>query len=83
MKYLALASLGLGLLISGCGDKLSSETQKAVEQIQAEVSKTTTKAIEDIKTDAVTRLQKVQSKPETKDTPQEKINKNEDRKTHQ
>ena len=83
MKYLALASLGLGLLISGCGDKLSSETQKAVEQIQAKVSKTTTKAIEDIKTDAVTRLQKVQSKPETKDTSQEKINKNEDGKTHQ
>lgn len=78
MKHIGFVCLGLGLLVSGCGDQLTSEAQKAVEQIKVEASKAATKAIDDIKADAVTRLKKVQSAPDKNDRPQEKTVKCED-----
>lgn len=78
MKHIALACLGLGLLISGCGEQLASEAQKAVEQIKLEASKAAVKAIDDLKSDAVTRLKKVQDSPDRNDRPQEKTGKKED-----
>jgi hypothetical protein len=78
MKLVAFACLGLGLLVSGCGDQLTSEAQKALEQIKVEASKAAVKTIDDLKTDAVTRLKKVQGVEEKKDQPQEKTVKNED-----
>jgi hypothetical protein len=78
MKHIALVCLGLGLLVSGCGEQLNSEAQKAIEQIKVEASKAATKAIDDIKADAVAKLKSVQGEPEKKDTPQEKAGKTED-----
>ena len=66
------------MLVAGCGEQLTNEAQKAAEQIKAEASKTATKAINDITTDAVTRLKKVQDLTEKKDKSQEKTVKNED-----
>lgn len=78
MKHTALVCLGLGLLVSGCGEQLGSEAQKAVEQLKVEASRAAAKTIDDIKNDAVTRLEKVQGVTEKKDQPQEKSVKNED-----
>jgi hypothetical protein len=78
MKHLAIVCLGLGLLASGCGEQLSGEAQKAVEQIKVEASKAAAKAIDDIKTDAVAKLKSVQGQPEKKDQPQEKNGKTEE-----
>jgi hypothetical protein len=78
MKHIALICLGLGLLVSGCGEQLNSEAQKAIEQIKVEASKAATKAIDDIKSDAVAKLKGVQGEPDKKDQPQEKAGKTED-----
>jgi outer membrane lipoprotein-sorting protein len=78
MKHIALICLGLGLLVSGCGEQLNSEAQKAIEQIKVEASKAATKAIDDIKADAVAKLKSVQGEPEKKDQPQEKAGKTEE-----
>ena len=78
MKHIALVCLSLGLLVSGCGEQLTSEAQKAVEQIKVEASKAAAKTMDDIKTDAVTRLEKVLGVTVKKDQPQEKSIKNED-----
>lgn len=78
MKHIALVCLALGLLVSGCGEQLASEAQKAVEQIKVEASKAAAKTIGDIKTDAVTRLEKTLGVTEKKDQTQEKAAKNED-----
>ena len=66
------------MLVSGCGEQLSAEALKAVDQIKVEASQTAAKAIDDLKTDAVTRLKKVQGVTEQDDKPQEKTAKNED-----
>jgi hypothetical protein len=78
MNNFALVFLGLGLLVSGCGEQLTSEAQKAVEQIKVEASKAVTKTIDDVKKDAVTRLDKVLGATEKNGQPQEKAVKNED-----
>jgi hypothetical protein len=78
MKHIALVCLGLGLLGSGCEEQLTGEAQKVVEQIKAEASKAATKAIDDLKTDALVKLKSVQGEPERKDQPQEKTGKTED-----
>jgi outer membrane lipoprotein-sorting protein len=78
MNHRFFCYLVLGLLVSGCGEQLTGEAQKAVEQIKAEASTAAAKAIDDIKIDAVTRLKNVQGVPEKKDQPDAKIGKNED-----
>jgi hypothetical protein len=78
MKHIALVCLSLGLLVSGCGEQLTNEAQKAVEQIKVEASKAAAKTMDDIKTDVVTRLGKVLGVTVKKDQPQEKTIKNED-----
>jgi outer membrane lipoprotein-sorting protein len=78
MKHIALVCLGLGLFVSGCGEQLNSEAQKAIEQVKAEASKAATKAIDDIKADAVAKIKSVQGEPEKKDPPQEKNGKTEE-----
>jgi hypothetical protein len=78
MKYIAFACLGFGLLVSGCGEQLTSEAQKAVEQIKVEASRVAVKTIDDIEAEAVTRLKKVQGTPDKNDKPQKKSVKNED-----
>jgi Tfp pilus assembly protein PilP len=70
MKQIAFAWLGLGLLISGCGEQLSNEAQKAVEQVKGEASKAAVKAIDDMKTDALSRLKQVQGTPQKSDQQQ-------------
>ena len=49
-----------------------------VEQVKLEASKAAVKAIDDLKSDAVTRLKKVQDSPDRNDRPQEKTGKKED-----
>lgn len=78
MKPFALVCVGLGVLLSGCGDQLTTEAQKAMEQVKVEASKAAVKTIDDLKTAAVTRLKKVQGVEEKKDKPEEKTVKNED-----
>jgi hypothetical protein len=78
MKHIAFVCLGLGMLVSGCGEQQSGEAQKAVEQIKVEASKAATKAIDDIKADAESRLRKALGVAETKEQPQEKTAKNAD-----
>jgi hypothetical protein len=78
MKHTALVCLGLGLLVSGCGEQLGSEAQKAVEQLKVEASRAAAKTVDDIKADAVKRLEKVLGVTERKDRPNEKTTKNED-----
>jgi hypothetical protein len=67
VKYLVPANLVLGLLACGCGDTRNMETGKAVAQIEAKAPNAATKAIKNLKTDAVTRLQKVPCGPETRE----------------
>ena len=76
MKHFPIVCLGLALLVSGCGDQIASEVQKATEQVKAEASKAAVTAINDIKTDAITRLKKVQDVTEQKDKPQDESGKN-------
>jgi hypothetical protein len=76
--FALLACLGLGLLLSGCGEQIAGEAQKALEQIKVEASKAAVKTLDDLRTDAVTRLKKAQGAEEEKDKPQEKTVKNED-----
>ncbi len=78
MKPFALACVGLGVLLSGCGDQLTTEAQKAMEQVKVEASKAAVKTIDDLKIEAVTRLKKVQGVEKTKEEPEEKTAKNED-----
>ena len=54
MNHFSLVLLGLGLLASGCGEQLTSESQKAVEQIKVKATRAATKTIDDAKTEAVT-----------------------------
>ncbi len=37
--FVGVALLSSGLLLAGCGEQLSGQTQKAVEQIKGEASK--------------------------------------------
>jgi hypothetical protein len=37
MKHVALVCLGLGLLVSGCGEQLNSEAQKTIGGFKHEV----------------------------------------------
>jgi homoserine dehydrogenase len=78
MKHITIVCLGLGLVVSGCGEQLTGEAQKVVEQIKVESSKAAVKAIDDIKADAVARLKNVQGEPEKKDQPKEKSGKSEE-----
>lgn len=78
MKPFALVCVGLGVLLSGCGDQLTTEAQKAMEQVKVEASKAAVKTIDDLKIEAVTRLKKVQGVEKTKEEPEEKTAKNED-----
>jgi len=66
--------LGAGLLLAGCSEQLSGETQKAVEEIKGEASKLATKQIESFKTDTVGQLKKLQggSDKEKSDEKQDK-----------
>jgi hypothetical protein len=77
MRHFAVVCLGLGLLVSGCGEQLTSEAQKAVEQLKVEASKAAFKTIDDIKTNVVTRLKMAQGAPEKNNNPQEKTVKDE------
>ena len=61
--FVAIISLGAGLLLAGCGEQLSDQTQKAVEQIKAEASKLASKQIETFKEDTVGQLKKLQGEP--------------------
>ena len=54
----------IGLLLAGCGDQLSGQAQKAVEEIKAEAAKAASKQIDDIKKDTVGQLKKMQGEPE-------------------
>jgi hypothetical protein len=78
MKHFPIVCLCLTLLVSGCGEQIASEVQRAAEQVKTEASKAAVTAINDIKTDAITRLKKVQEVTGQKDKPQEKNGKNED-----
>ncbi len=72
MKHVLItACFGFGLLVSGCGDQLTGETQKAIEQIKSESSKTASKMIEGLKTDTIGELKKMQGITE-KDKPEKK-----------
>ncbi len=66
------------MLLSGCGDQLTTEAQKAMEQVKVEASKAAVKTIDDLKIEAVTRLKKVQGVEEKKDPPQKGTAKNGD-----
>jgi len=72
--FVGVVLLGTGLLLSGCGEQLSGETQKAVEQIKGEASKLASKQIESFKTDTVGQLKKLQggSDKEKSDEKQDK-----------
>lgn len=76
MKNIVIACLGVGLLVSGCGDQLTSEAQKAVEQIKLEASKAAAKTIDGFTIDTVAQLKKMQGVTEKKGKPEEKSNKN-------
>ncbi|MDO8772836.1 MAG: hypothetical protein Q7K57_29875 [Burkholderiaceae bacterium] len=76
MKNIVIACLGVGLLVSGCGDQLTSEAQKAVEQIQLEASKAAAKTIDGFTIDTVAQLKKMQGVTEKKGKSEEKSNKN-------
>jgi hypothetical protein len=58
--FVGVILLGTALLLAACGEQLSGETQKAVEQIKGEASKMATKQIESFKTDTVDQLKKLQ-----------------------
>ncbi|MDO9196945.1 hypothetical protein [Rhodoferax sp.] len=76
MKNIVIACLGVGLLVSGCGDQLTSEAQKAVEQIKLEASKAAAKTIDGFTIDTVAQLKKMQGVTEKKGKSEEKANKN-------
>lgn len=76
MKNIVIACLGVGLLVSGCGDQLTSEAQKAVEQIKLEASKAAAKTIDGFTIDTVAQLKKMQGVTEKKGKSEEKSNKN-------
>jgi hypothetical protein len=78
MKRFAVVFSGLGLLLCGCGDTLSSEAQKAVAQIKLEASKAAVKTIDEVSTQAVAKLKALQGQPEKKDKPQETGNRGEE-----
>jgi hypothetical protein len=59
--FIGAVLLGTGLLLTGCGEQLSGETQKVVDQIKGEASKLASKEIESFKTDAIGQLKKLQS----------------------
>lgn len=61
MKTIAgVIFINAALLLAGCGEQLSDQTQKAVDQIKGEASKLASKQIESFKTDAVGQLKKLQ-----------------------
>jgi outer membrane murein-binding lipoprotein Lpp len=62
--FVGVILLGSGLLLAGCGEQLSGQTQKAVEQIKGEASKLASKQIETFKTDTVEQLKKLQGASE-------------------
>jgi len=76
MKNIVIACLGVGLLVSGCGDQLTSEAQKAVEQIKLEASKAAAKTIDGFTIDTVAHLKKMHGVTEKKGKSEEKSNKN-------
>lgn len=53
--------LGLGMfLLGGCGEKVASEAQKAIDQVKAEASKMASEQIESLSTGAIEKLKKLQ-----------------------
>jgi hypothetical protein len=47
------------ILLAGCGEKMASETQKAVDQIKVEAEKLATQKIETLRTEALGQLKKL------------------------
>lgn len=63
-QVLVAACFGMVMLVSGCGDQLNGEAQKAIEQIKSEAAKTASKMIEGLKTDTEGQLKKMQGTTE-------------------
>jgi hypothetical protein len=75
--FVCVVLLGSVLLLAACGEQLSVETQKAVEQIKGEASKLASKQIEAFKTDTVGQLKKLQGvaqKEKSDENPAKKSN---------
>ena len=70
--------IGAALLLAGCGEQLSDQTQKAVEQIKVEASKLASKQIETYKTDTVAQLKKLQGATENEKPGEKSANKSTD-----
>jgi hypothetical protein len=59
--YAWTVCLGLGLLLlGGCGEKVASEAQRAVDQVKAEASKMASEKMESLSTGAIEQLKKMQ-----------------------
>jgi hypothetical protein len=53
--------LGFGvLLLGGCGEKVASEAQKAIDQVKVEASKMASEKLESLSTGAIEQLKKMQ-----------------------
>lgn len=59
-KIVAIVGSVIGLtLLSGCGEQLASEAQKAADQITVEATKIATKQIDAFKNDTLEQLKKM------------------------
>ena len=54
-----ICSVAVLMLLSGCGEQLTSEAQKAADQIAKEATKTAAKKIDELKNDTLTQLKQM------------------------
>lgn len=54
-----VCSVAVLMLLSGCGEQLASEAQKAADLIAKEASKTATKTIDDFKNETLSQLKEM------------------------